>query len=135
MDDRVHVRRIHSLLQPGGGYRFDVEIESSGQMLHVVVGAPELLDFDQFQAAALAQTGWLVMAPCGPGAEGPDHYRRHRRVWCSELQAAAWVREPEVAASATKPTRTPATSGATPNAVPKPKTPELRGQQSIYRLG
>jgi hypothetical protein len=133
MDDRVHVRRIHSLLQPGGGYRFDVEIESSGQMLHVLINAQELLDFDQFQAAALAQTGWLVMAPCGPGAEGPDHYRRHRRVWCSELQGATWVREPEVATA--KQQRTPAASGATPNAVPKPKTPELRGQQSIYRLG
>lgn len=133
MDDRVHVRRIHSLLQSGGGYRFDVEIESSGQTLHVLVDAQELLDFDRFQSAALAQTGWLVMAPCGPGAEGPDHYRRHRRVWCSELQSAVWVREPESTIAA-KPTPAAVASGAPLTSVPKPKTPELRGQ-SLYRLG
>lgn len=134
MDDRVHVRRIHSLLQGGGGYRFDVEIQSSSQTLHVLVDAQELLDFDRFQSAALAQTGWLVIPPCGPGAEGPDHYRRHRRVWCSELQAAVWVREPEASTPIAKPVQSPAASGASLTAVPKPKTPELRGQ-SLYRLG
>ena len=128
MDDQVQVRRVLSIAQPAGGYRFDVELHCAGRSLRVLVSAAELLDFDRFQAAALEQTGHLVMAPCEPGREGPEAYRRHRRAWCNELQAATWI-HPHGASSGGAIIQHKSTG-----AVPKPKSSQLR-DESNYRHG
>src|SRR5437868_6660779 len=94
MDDRVQVKRVRAVDNATGGFRFHVELEIAQDAVQVNVSAQELLDFDRFQTAVLEQTGRLVLAPCGPGAAGPDHYRRHRRAWCDELQSAIWEHAP-----------------------------------------
>jgi hypothetical protein len=125
MDDAVRVRRVVAIPSPEGRFRFQVEIESGAKATQVLVSAQELLDFDCFQTAVLEQTGRLVMAPCGPGAEGPDHYRRHRRVWCNELQSAIWQ-----GAQAGPPSR----KHQAVSVVPRPKSQEHRSE-SPYRHG
>lgn len=126
MDDQVHVKRVVAFAKEVSGFRFQVEIEAADKTMQIVVSAQELLDFDQFQTAVLEQTGRLVMAPCGPGAEGPDHYRRHRRVWCTELQSAIWD---GAYSDGTKPIDRSAGS-----AIPAPKMLDFKSD-SAFRLG
>ena len=125
MDERVRVRRVLPLAVGGGAFRFRVEIECLAKPAQVIVAAHELLDFDRFQTAVLEQTGRLVMAPCDPGFEGPEHYRRHRRTWCNELQAAVWD-SPQPAAGPN--------AGPSGSAVPRPKSREFKNE-STYRHG
>ena len=93
MPDRLQLHRIESLPIDTALFRFRVELRLGTATFRVEVDAAELLDFDKFQAAALGQTGRLIMPPCSEGAEGPDHYRRHRRVWLGELERAEWIND------------------------------------------
>ncbi len=127
MDAKTVVDTITAVEIRPRHFSFRVQVSCSGETFTIRVNARQLLDFDSFQAAALRQTGRLVMPPCCEGAEGPDHYRRVRGNWCRELRNARWSEQPLAAASADQlpagalPAEQSIGSGTAGHSVPAPK--------------